>query len=482
MIPDGGNGLVCVVEPRERMLLPAFVDSRDSVKDVLRAAGLYGGYHRTQGCRIEINRNELVYGFLNDPRQAEWWLSLDNDMVFPTEIGIVLSSRRLPVVGGLYFQSAHPYDPVAYTLGEKRPNRWGVPTQYYNPLRDQVYDFLEINGVPYIPYPMTMQKPLGDPLLRCDGCGTGALMVHRSVFERLQPPWFTFNGDEGEDLLFCQRVRTELELPVHVDMSVLCGHIATETKTQADFRQKFLERGFFLTGYDHAKAVEWLAEFMDLELINADELLRNYHPEQMGKLWHEEAMAGQADKVLEFYEDPRVGRLYITELLNWNRTPAFRSLCKHLLTIRNGRVLEIGGGIGSAAMQLALQRNDVTMVEPNQLLRSFTAYRWNKLQARLAGGSVYGHLQLRKAMPRSFMYDTVVAIDVFEHVHPSVLPELLIEIGKMVPEGGWMYHHNNWGQQDLFPFHYDNSENWNTWLRAAGFYPANPPFWSLKIR
>lgn len=481
MIPEGGNNLVCVAVPRERVLLPGFVDSRDTVIETLKKAGQDGGKKSTSGCRIEINRNELVYWFLNDPRQAEWLLFLDNDMVFPSELGVQLSKWRKPVVGGLYFQSGPPHDPIVFDQGQLRDNKWGVPTQYYNPLRDQVFDFLEMNRVPFIPYPMILTNPTGDPLLSCGGVGTGALMIHRSVLEQMRPPWFIYKGDEGEDLLFCQRVREELGLPVYVDMSTMCGHLTLETKTQADFRQTFLERGLFLSGYDHTIAVRWLSAFFGLTPEQADEQLSSYHPSQMGALWAD-AETLTPEQVLDFYKDPRVGRLYVTELLNWNQSQMFRSMRRQLINVRDKRVLEIGGGIGTVSIQLMLQRNKVHMVEPNKILRDFARFVLTWQLNRLAGGTQCGGLQFFRKLPTSTKYDYVVALDVFEHIHPSELPGMLIEIGKLVPEGGWLLHHNNWGQQDLFPFHYDHSGSWDAWLRAAGFFPANPPFWSLKIR
>jgi GT2 family glycosyltransferase len=68
-------------------------------------------------------------------------------------------------------------------------------------------------------------------LVRCDGTGSAAVLIHRSVFERIQErygaEWYhrvlASNGPMGEDLSFCMRA-TALGIPVHVHTGVKATH------------------------------------------------------------------------------------------------------------------------------------------------------------------------------------------------------------------------------------------------------------------
>jgi len=69
-----------------------------------------------------------------------------------------------------------------------------------------------------------------DALVEAVGVGTGALLVHRSVFETLRPPWFKFtyrdNGTkaQGEDFYFSKKAR-KAGFRLWVDTTRPCGHV-----------------------------------------------------------------------------------------------------------------------------------------------------------------------------------------------------------------------------------------------------------------
>ncbi len=71
-----------------------------------------------------------------------------------------------------------------------------------------------------------------DSLIEVDGIGTGCLMVHRSVIEQIQPPWFKFEYDSygimsvGEDYHFSLKARAN-NFRIFVDSSMPCGHLKT---------------------------------------------------------------------------------------------------------------------------------------------------------------------------------------------------------------------------------------------------------------
>ena len=158
-------------------------------------------------------RNELVRTFLGSTDE-DWLLMLDTDHRVPVAafdrlIGAA-SFTRAPVVSGLYF--------AAYRGGlYPRP----VPT---------IYRLSDAGLVPMDDYPR-------DALIRVDAAGTGCLLVHRSVLERLRsavPPqhrdwaWFADGPtDDGqwlsEDLTFCARLRG-IGVPLHAHTGAVLPH------------------------------------------------------------------------------------------------------------------------------------------------------------------------------------------------------------------------------------------------------------------
>ncbi len=476
-----GEGLVCVGVPRERHLMPQFVDSRDLILYTLRKNDMFGGYIQAPGCRIDHNRNRICKMFLEDEREAEWLIQLDNDMTFPPDIGERLIKRGKEVIGGLYFSPEGIYDPMCYHLANVKPDMYGRPSQFWFSMRDTVYDFLLANNVPAINRSMVLDNPVGEACVPADGLGTGALMVHRSVLEALEPPWFEFLGLQGEDLRFCKRVKDELGIQPYVDMAVICGHLFPIPLGPTQFIRSFQTRGIHLTNYEPEHAADWVAEFFDIPKELAANNIAKFTPKMMADYWNQQPRETRED-VMAFYEDEVVGTMYLYDLIKWNLGRAFTAFRRMLRPHHNLRVLEIGGGIGSVAIQMAFQDCEVVTVEPNNILRKFIEYRWEDTKSRVQPVDRYKSLEIVKELPKSGEFDLVIALDVFEHIHKDELPNLLKRIGKMVPQRGRIFHNYTWGQQDLYPFHFDHSKKWDKWLSAAGFFEFEPPLWSVKIR
>lgn len=57
-------------------------------------------------------------------------------------------------------------------------------------------------------------------------CGTGCLLIHKSVLEKLE---FRENLEGGfDDVIFCKDVIEKLNLKIYSDNSVKCNHLVRE--------------------------------------------------------------------------------------------------------------------------------------------------------------------------------------------------------------------------------------------------------------
>lgn len=454
------NGIVFVGIPRERLYYPSFVDNRDWILADLRDRGRLAGLFQAEGHRVDRNRDVIVKRFLENGK-AEWLLMLDSDMIHPHDCGARLTKWAKPVVGALYFHRGRQHEPFAFRRGPLQPDQYGRSRRMWTPLRDEVYDFMVQNRVPKRDGAVTVSNPLTVPLIQVDAVATGCMVIHRSLLEGLEPPWFEYrHGWSSEDLDFCVRVADELDLPVYCDMSTVCGHMREAPMGQAQFRDIFEVQGW-------TKSRQGLDRWVPEDVPDLTELWERMNP-------------GSPGEVIDFYLDKNVGRAYLADLANWNSSDAYAAITRHLISIRDKRVLEIGSGIGSAAIQLAMQRCDVDAVEPNGVLRAVAQARWDGFceDPLWRFGSLNFH---QSVTVNAGSYDLVVAIDVLEHLHPEELPDMLWAVAESLPLRGKLFAHINWQQQDIYPMHYHRPDNWEQLLADAGLFQLDD-LWYVRIR
>jgi hypothetical protein len=164
-------------------------------------------------------RNDVVKKFLAGS-DADWLWFLDVDMVFlPDTLERLLEfadEEKAPVVGGLCF---------SIDQGRLFPTMYGLRGSEDSP---EVIRFHE--------WPP-------DSMFQVAATGTGCLLIHRKVFERIRDftppgsdvagfnaafPWFQEtthdNRPVGEDVTFCWRAGL-CEIPVFVNTGVHIGHV-----------------------------------------------------------------------------------------------------------------------------------------------------------------------------------------------------------------------------------------------------------------
>lgn len=191
---------------------------------------LRGGYiaMRCNSGGLVEGRNKTAREFLT--HDADWLFIVDSDMGFaPDTLERLLEAADpadKPIMGLLYF--AWRETQVDGMSGFRcRPAP--VIHDYVETPQGQV--FMGVSTYP------------PDQVMRCAGTGCGGILVHRTVFEKIDanygPTWYDrIRGDDGgwisEDLSFCVRA-TACGFPVHVHTGVKATHMKTLWVSEDDY-------------------------------------------------------------------------------------------------------------------------------------------------------------------------------------------------------------------------------------------------------
>lgn len=474
-----GNGKIYVGIPRERIYLTQFVDNRDALITYLGQKNRLAGYFQAESHRVDRNRDHIVEEFLKCKKKPEWLLFIDTDMEHPIDCGIRLTSHGKPIVGALYFaRGPTNHTPFVFKEMENPKNdQYGRPTLAWMPQSKLVFNYLTANKVPMRDGALTIDDSAVESLVECDAVATGCTVIHRSVIEDMPKPIFEYRERaNSEDLIFCREAKAR-GWPIYADLSTICGHFHWVPMGQAQFRMNFINDGINSTTYSKRMAAEWYSQFFHISMKKAIAEIEAGSEMEVRKAWNE-LFAGREptpEEVDAFYRDPEVGKLYVMELLHWNFSLDFNHLKQFLVSIRDLNVIEIGAGIGSVALQMILQENNVLAVEVNPVLREFIDMRYKGIKEDLFGEmgelSVVSSEWKENCADASF--DVGMAFDVFEHLS---LPELEVTIktlSRVIKKEGRLVFHNNWNVNEAYPMHYDHKEQFIALLRDNGFVFLN---------
>jgi len=174
--------------------------------------------------RLEYTRNDIArHKFAEFLLQTEYThlLMLDSDHTHPADIVQRLARwfqaypDTVRVVGGLHYRRGKPYDPCAFVdPGDgtyRRMAEWG------------------------------------EGAIEVDALGTGSMMVERSVFEEMDPPYFAYDYKEwsgwpGTDMYFSERCR-ERGITLWCDTTTTSPHIGDMFIDDAAYRRWIAENG-----------------------------------------------------------------------------------------------------------------------------------------------------------------------------------------------------------------------------------------------
>lgn len=311
-----------------------------------------------------------------------------------------------------------------------------------------------------------------------DVVGTHACLFRREVFTRMlgdhNPDtfeWFYYprHDEQSEDVAFsieAQRAGFRLG----VTSAVRAGHV-TELVTNWDVYQEYLRitgRTPLLLRYNELAhlVADFTGETLDAVVAKAGTGSANVkcawdaNPPQTAE--QERAFYGRRDN----------GYLY--DLIGWNCRPLYETILTALRGIGGQRVLVIGAGLGTEADVMA-DRNDVDVFELPGILKGFAMRRLGTRVGWLHGDTLADALQ---GLDLDGEYDLIVAIDTLEHIHPDELPGVLRAMQSALAPKGALYAHNNWGQQDIYPMHYDHRAIFDAWCARVGLKQEGENLWT----
>lgn len=191
------------------------------------------------GSHSFLKRNDAARRLLEHP-EWEWLATLDGDMVHPPDIIPRLLSLDASIAGGLYLLKEPDYTALAGHVPEEHAPE-DVPEKRPTDHPDWKHRSLDLRKVG--------EDGLG--VCDVDVVGSGAMLVHRRVFEALDPPWFVPNRDDlrtmgqNQDYNLCWRAKRDYGFKVVCDTRVCIEHIGEEGITldrARDYWRRKVER------------------------------------------------------------------------------------------------------------------------------------------------------------------------------------------------------------------------------------------------
>ena len=145
-------------------------------------------------------RNLLTNDFLNSDYEYSFWV---DDDIIPMGDGLALANFKKDIVSQICLVGKN--DKLVTLALDK------IGEEQYRPIDP---------------------RRLKAPLTEVDAVGSGAVMIHRRVFEKLGPPWWKDKNNEmgarslGHDFLLCDRAKAA-GFKIYVDPRVIASHITT---------------------------------------------------------------------------------------------------------------------------------------------------------------------------------------------------------------------------------------------------------------
>lgn len=178
---------------------------------------------------VDDARNQLAETFLST--STEWLFWMDSDMTFPKETLVelfkVAEEKDAKLVTGVYYQRKGNNMPVLWSRGDQTESGQvsGIGSK-----RAETNKYV---GSFLFPHPDKKEPST------CHAAGFGCVLVHRSVLEVMDRPWFQFiKGSCSEDFYFFVNA-AELGFKLWYTPTLELGHIGdAPIITKKDFLRK----------------------------------------------------------------------------------------------------------------------------------------------------------------------------------------------------------------------------------------------------
>ncbi len=297
-------------------------------------------------------------------------------------------------------------------------------------------------------------EPSGKDLINIDGAGFGCFLVHTSVFDKIEYPWFQllyFKHENkwrriGEDLYFCEQLKNA-KMDIYCDPTVQCTHIGTDVTV--DMANKYKDLRLSISN-DAEISEKELSEFtgMSLEQISekcflSTDLVANQYKHDIIEL-------GEDPK--KFYKE---NKDYIFDIINWHMTQRRMFDINLIGEIKNKypdakKILDYGSGCGQNAIMLAHAGYAVAMTD-------FEGYTFDfaKFRAKKRGLNIKCY-DIEKPIDDKF--DIILAFDVLEHVPDDQFKDTINRLKSLKQNGCKILTTVNFGTQNgSHPMHYESS-------------------------
>jgi len=309
--------------------------------------------------------------------------------------------------------------------------------------------------------------------------GLHCVLIRREVFEtilndnpgvpleRFDWFWYPRHGGTSEDMAFSREAGGKYKFKIGSTTSVKAGHISRVVTGWQTYQEQIRISGIWDKWQDYLSLVELISDFTGVPqddviayAVKGTEFTRNAF---------EQANPQTPEEYREFYGREENGYLY--DLLAWNVSPFYHQIINPLRKIKDKKVLVVGGGIGGE-VEVLRGANQVDVYELPGVLRDFMMTRFQDDKNVL----LWDHTCYQDYINVGLKYDLIVAVDVIEHIHPGELMTTLDKWLALLKPDGLFYFHNNFGQQDTMPQHFDHSKPFQVWLDANRIVPPEGEF------
>ncbi len=173
----------------------------------------------------------------------------------------------------------------------------------------------------------------------------------------------------------------------------------------------------------------------------------------------------------QIYEFHRHCSEYVYDLARWHMTPTYHGYLALLNDERDGTVLSFGGGIGTEALQLAAQGNEVWYCD----IADSPVWKVAEWRARRRNIPI----RFISDIPRGEQFDCVVAFDVFGSLAATELEALLPRLVAVLKSGGRLYCTNNFNNTPTSPFILPHERLWD---RLVARLPLVQTEWYVYVK